>query len=242
MASLSAGPMVRLPLEWVPIIGSILETLTMAPGDIDELVLSKAEKDFGPLADELDSPTQLLLQSWLVNHRIRLDAMSEHFRDEDLMFLEQEVQDPQLLHAGGDSDEWEPLAAVVDSGAVDSVAPPSLAPHVPLRQSAGSRAGKAYFTADGTRLPNQGEKVIKAVADDGASLCMTFQVAEVTKPFASVGKICDGDKFVVFGPKGGFIKDRWSGEKHYFERDNGVYMLRSWIPQPAASTGFARQG
>ena len=82
-------------------------------------------------------------------------------------------------------------------------------------------------------------------------MTMRYQVADVTKPLCSVGRVCDTDKFVVFGKKGGYIKDRWGPGKLYFQRDGGVYMLRSWVPTkkvedaetPATqSTGFSRQG
>ena len=62
-----------------------------------------------------------------------------------------------------DLDQWvefDELVGIMDSGAVDSVAPPSIAPAVEITASAGSRAGLSYNTADGTKIANLGEKIV----------------------------------------------------------------------------------
>ena len=56
--------------------------------------------------------------------------------------------------------EWTRIRTVMDSGAAESVGPPSMAPEVPIRESPGSLAGRAYIAAGGERLPNMGQKVL----------------------------------------------------------------------------------
>ena len=150
------------------------------------------------------------------------------------------VHDP---HVG----DWEELCAVMDSGAADSVAPCAIAEEVPMLESPGSRNGQQYLTADGTKLPNKGQKSFTAMTSEGRSIGVTYQMADVSRPLNSVGRICDRDNAVVFTKTTGFILNLWTQEKTRFSREEGVYALRTWIPKSArsaarASPDFARQG
>lgn len=154
------------------------------------------------------------------------------------------------LEPGGDSvnsmeqeGDWEEIVAVIDSGAAESVAPATTASAVPVRESRGSRMGQRFFTADGTKLPNQGEKVIKAFTADGRPVSMRYQVADVTKPLCSVGKIADKENLVCFDSSGGVIFNKQSGQMTPFTREQGVYLLRTWVKRGESSgRDFARQG
>ena len=94
-------------------------------------------------------------------------------------------------------------------------------------------------------MANEGEQALTVLTEEGAMADMTFQITDVRRPLCSVGKICDADKYVVFGAKGGHIKARWSSNKMFFQRENGVCVLRTWIPvdkSASSASGFARQG
>ena len=130
----------------------------------------------------------------------------------------------------------ERIEVIVDSGAADSVAPPSVGRSFRVRESEGSRAGQKYVTADGTTLANLGEKCIKATTNEGHCVSLGFQMADVTKPLASVGRICDSGNEVSFGPNSGCIYNVKTGCMTEFRRVNGVYVLEAW----ADATGFAR--
>ena len=54
----------------------------------------------------------------------------------------------------------------MDSGAAESVAPPSVAPRVKIEESDGSRRGQTYLSASGDRLPNLGEKKLDVTTSD----------------------------------------------------------------------------
>ena len=139
--------------------------------------------------------------------------------------------------------EWEQVISIVDSGAVDSVAPSSVAAHQPVTPSKGSMEGQTYSTADGTRLANLGQKTIMGLTDEDEALSMTFQmVDEVTRPLSSVGRIADQDNLVVLGRKGGYIYNVATGETTNFQRDQGVYVIKLWVPKTVAKEDFGRQG
>ena len=142
---------------------------------------------------------------------------------------------------------WVPIKSIVDSGAVHSVAPPSTARQVPIAQSHGSANGVQYHTADGTRLPNLGEKRLNVVTEDGDEMTQTFQVVDVTRPLSSVGEIADKGNIVVFGRNGGYIWNPKTQATLPFQRDQGVYQLQTWVQEPdVQSSGepahFGRQG
>ena len=104
------------------------------------------------------------------------------------------------------------IKSVVDSGAVDSVAPASMAPGVAIQESPGSRRGQNYLSASGERLPNQGQQVLSIHTDAGDRMSATFQIADVSRPLTSVGKICDTNKRVIFGRGGGVIQCLTTGQ------------------------------
>ena len=72
-----------------------------------------------------------------------------------------EKQHDTPLHSVSWRDEshpmWVRIRTVVDAGAADSVAPPTLAPQVEIRESPGSKRGQCYVSASAGRMPNMGE-------------------------------------------------------------------------------------
>ena len=152
-------------------------------------------------------------------------------------------EEAYIHHVHNASEAWEEVCAVMDSGAVDFVAPPSIASELPVLESLGSRSGQKYFTADGTRIPNQGQKKFTSFTEEGRPVETTYQIAEVSRPLQSVGRICDNNKAVVFGASGGYILDLATNEKVAFCREQGVYMMRTWVPVGTqAGSSFGRQG
>ena len=67
-----------------------------------------------------------------------------------------------------------------------------------LKASAGSRAGLFYVAASGTKLHNLGEFMLKLITSDGANASIMFQVANTSKPLASVAHLTDLGYCVVF--------------------------------------------
>ena len=147
--------------------------------------------------------------------------------------------DDQVMMVG--SGDWEPipLGITIDSGAGETVIPPGWVPRFPTRQSEGSKAGVTYTAANGGKLPNQGEQVISFMTNEGHAKRMTFQVAPVKKPLASVRRIVEQGHKVVFDDDGegsSYILNKATGQKTHMEVRNGVYVIEAWTPT------FGRQG
>ena len=109
--------------------------------------------------------------------------------------------------------------------------------------------GQHYGSASGHKIPNLGEQHIKGVMGNGSERAMKFQVAEVTRPLLSVGRICDTGNEVTFGRNGGVSVDLVTGEETPFIRDtDGMYQLEFWMDAGAGRAvessppGFARPG
>ena len=130
--------------------------------------------------------------------------------------------------------------SVVDSGAADSVASPSVVRWQKPTESEGSRAGLSYTAADGSPLPNLGEQTLNVITDEGLETQVKYQMAEVTRPLCAVSRICDKGARVAFEANGGYIENIKSGVKTEFARENNVYVLGMWTWQPGASD-FPRQ-
>ena len=82
----------------------------------------------------------------------------------------------------GKANEWQWIKGVVDSGAVDSVAHPSMCPQYPGTPSEDSKAGEGYTSASTDFLPNLGEQVLPVQTVDGRDTCISYQLADVSKP------------------------------------------------------------
>ena len=145
------------------------------------------------------------------------------------------------------------VTVTADSGAVDHVAPANLAPKVPIKETEASRHGMHYVAANGSRIPNQGEKRVTGYTADNTRLGMTWQIAEV-KTLASIGRMCDAGNIAIFTKEGGYIMSRESvkdamqqierGKQHKLKmtRSNGVYSFQMRVPAdpPRASAGSGR--
>ena len=95
---------------------------------------------------------------------------------------------------------WERVRVQVDSGAIDSVAPKAVAAGLPVRVTKAAKAGLGYVAANGSRIENYAERVIRGTMDDGESAAMAFQISDVKRPLGSVFRMNQaGTKAVLDG-------------------------------------------
>ena len=107
------------------------------------------------------------------------------------------VSDPQEILAA--TSAWEDLEfeVALDSGSVVHVCAPDDIPGYMVQASAGSRRGQEFLMGDGGTIPNLGESCLN-LSDAGRDLRSVFQIAAVTRPRMSVGRICDQGHSVTF--------------------------------------------
>ena len=86
-----------------------------------------------------------------------------------------------------------------------------------------------------------GAKRIRGFTKERTPIDMTRQIAEVKRPLASMGKICDAGNTAIFTDKGGFIVPA-GGQKGFIgrleatdqpvlrmNREQGVYSFDMWV-------------
>ena len=93
---------------------------------------------------------------------------------------------------------------------------------------------------DGGTIPNLGEKQLNLNdASTDTDLQSTFQIAAVTRPLMSVGRICDNGHTVTFSDVMAVVHDKDGNGICKFNRNpGGLYVAKLKLRSPA---GFGRQ-
>ena len=100
---------------------------------------------------------------------------------------------------------------------------------VEMKEGLAAKRGVEYEVANGTRIPNLGEKRFVGVSNEGIGRNMTMQVCEVNKGLLSVSKVVGTDHRVVFDSEGSYMEDMWTKERLWLEERGGMYMLKLWV-------------
>ena len=140
------------------------------------------------------------------------------------------AQDEKALNALGRQTPGARLVeAVVDSGAVDPVAPKDLFDGE-LEPSEMSKKGKKYCGPDGARIENYGQMNVGFTSDEGAKCGLRWQIADVERPLIAVSYLTAGGNEVIFEKDGGRVVHKETGRSIKIQRKGGVYVMRMWVP------------
>ena len=92
--------------------------------------------------------------------------------------------------------------------------------------SEGQKKGVSYIAANGSRMPNRGEKRVhfSTPGAKGGTSSITFQVTDVMKPLASVHWIVEKGNRVVF-EEVSYIENLKTRKKIPIELVNGTYCV-----------------
>jgi len=139
------------------------------------------------------------------------------------------IRMPEGLKSVEEAPEWEEIEMAVDSGASESVVSEDMLTRVTTVEGYAQKKGVQYEVADGTLIPNLGEKKFVAVSDGGVTRQMKAQVCEVDKALLSVHRVVQAGNRVVFSASGSFVQDEQTGETMELVEKGGMYMLRLWV-------------
>ena len=118
-----------------------------------------------------------------------------------------------------------------------------------MTQGAAALAGVMYQIANGTQIPNLGEKFMAVMTPDGEIRGYSTQVADVTSTLQSVRAMLKTDQTVIFDSEGSFVLNKVTGSMTPILDDGTNFVMESWIIPPdqvdevmkhAAETGFGR--
>ena len=151
-------------------------------------------------------------------------------KDIDSISLEEERQ------IGGVNNyqvQWEVIKVTVDSGAVDTVTPPSTAKYFPILETDASRRGLDYRAANGTKIKNHGARSVTGISSEFKTMNLIMNVADVKKTLASAFQIVAAGNRVVLDPEYSYIVDKTTGEKTTINVENGEFNFDLWVPAPS---------
>ena len=135
------------------------------------------------------------------------------------------------------TDQWKDIEfeVALDSGAVVHVCAPGDIPGYLVQESPGSRRGQEFLMGDGGTIPNLGQSALN-LQDEGKDLQSVFQVAAVTRPLMSVGRICDQGHSILFTATTAVVTAENGSELCRFIRQpGGLYVAKLKLTKP---TGF----
>ena len=99
--------------------------------------------------------------------------------------------------------EWEEMEFLVDSGAsatvIDEESVKVVSPSAP-------DPNENYGLADGSLIPNKGEKSFLGMTTEGVARRLKAQVTDVDRPLMSVSQVVENGGRVVFDRKGSYIE------------------------------------
>ena len=123
-----------------------------------------------------------------------------------------EVVDPIGGQSVLSAEQWDDIEfeVALDSGSQDHVCDEQDCPGYTTEVSPGSSRGQCFIVGDGGKLPNQGQRQLNMQPMDDPSVDVRgcFQIARVTRPLMSVGKMWDNGLTVVFDDKRAVVKDK----------------------------------
>jgi hypothetical protein len=166
-------------------------------------------------------------------HKNRFSALS--------LLLDDAAPEELLGAVAGDERRGRIVEAVVDSGAVHSVAPPSKFPG-PMTSSPWSRAGRGYRAANGTGIKNLGQVQVAFGTNEGHKCKIPFQVANVEQALLSVAHLTMAGNRVELGANDGRIVNISTGRTIALEKRGGVYLLKMFVADDGTPLPFGRQG
>ena len=137
-----------------------------------------------------------------------------------------------MLSSVGDanaSEEWFEIELTADTGACDTVIPRTACPKIPIQSSLQSLRQREYEIADGSTIPNLGERRCLMWTEDATQARhINMQVADVHKAILSLSRCADMGFESRFGRTMGALIDEDSGEVIPLKRKGNLYVLRCW--------------
>ncbi len=153
----------------------------------------------------------------------------------------------ELLSSAVEVPRYIALKVCLDSGAGAHVVNKKAVPGYAVKESAMSKAGAAFFAADGGRIKNYGEVQVNMVSMDSKgqkhNITSRFEAADVTRALWSVGVICDSGLDVRFSATRAWVLDEQGQELCVFHRTkgSGLYIAEVMVENPE-HPDFQRRG
>ena len=129
---------------------------------------------------------------------------------------------------------------MVDSGAIETVmSERCLEGVIDISEGAACKRGQRYECANGSQIPNLGERKILGITEEQSQRAVAAQICAVIKNLLSVNGMTKNGHRVVFDDEGSYIEDKSSGERNWMHEVNGMYVLKLWVSKKTSKeAGF----
>ena len=133
--------------------------------------------------------------------------------------------------------KWERISVKIDSGAIDTVMPPSVAKYFDTVQTEMSQKGPGFRAANGSAIKHYGQKTLEGVGDHYQPLNMTAQVADVKTTLGSVNQMLKAGNRVHFETGNCYVEDTCTVKRTKIKEKGAHSKWESGCPcQVAASS------
>ena len=149
------------------------------------------------------------------------------------------VIEPHGINAVAD-EEWVEVDVKIDSGATETVIPEAMLEGViDIGEGIAFKRGVQYEVANGSQIPNLGERRFVGFTEDGAANNIVAQVCAVNQGLMSVRQMTKKGNRVVFDDTGSYIEDKTTGARTWVHDEGGMYSLKMWVSRRStADAGF----
>ena len=127
-----------------------------------------------------------------------------------------------------------------ESGAADHVMPAGWLTMFVVLKSIGAKRGVHYVAADGTRIANVGQQLIRFMTIDGTWTEIMFQLAAIHKPSVSVSKLNESGYRVIFDEDRSYIFHKKTKKVIHMQKERGVFVIDNFAAKKP-SQGFNGQ-
>ena len=196
----------------------------------------------GPMRGMVASSSSAAQLAGLIDGKLRAAAGP----DGQVSLFESEVMPEAMVNTA--DGEWQDVEfeVALDGGCTDNVCHPGDVPGYIVEASMGSRCGQGFLVGNGERVPNAGQAHLSLQTDGEVQngITSTFQVAKVSRPLMSVGRLCDVGMQVVFDKNKARVVAPDGAEVCAFERQSGgLYLCKFRLKRPPnPSQPFGRRG
>ena len=127
--------------------------------------------------------------------------------------------------------DWERITLKIDSGAIDTVMPPTMAKHFPLEETERSKKGEGYLAANNSLIQHYGMRRLKGQSDAYRPMTMVAQVAGVKSALVSVHRLLEAGNKVHFERGNCYVEHTKSKIRTDIAERNGAFEVGFWIPK-----------
>ena len=138
------------------------------------------------------------------------------------------------LNAVAKKKKWICVPVAADTGAMVNVTPPQIFP-MEIEETAESKRGECFFGAAGPPIKNLGRQNVGGKVswdNDAKAVSLAFEVANISRPLASVSKICKKGFQAVFDDTESYLLHKATKQKIMLREENFMYYLDIWVEVP----------